>query len=222
MDKLPFSVYDFFGYVAPGVLLVMVLEWTIGYPHVLGQELKPFAIAAYILIVYIAGHLVAGPAKTVLEDWFITKVLSRPSKTLFLSGTPRGWRRLFPSYFAPLPAVIQERIRKRAAESGIKETGEPLFLHARYHEDTLKNERVMTKLDAFVGMYGFARNMAFVCVLVGLALLIKIVAGRGAAHDATRAVLILGAGLLLLYRYLKFFRQYSYELFNCFGSMKEK
>jgi hypothetical protein len=222
MDKLPFSAYDVFGYVAPGVLLVMALEWTIGYPHVLGQELKPFAIVAFILITYVAGQLVAEPARTILEDWFVTKVLTRPSKTLFSATGPRGWRRLFSSYFAPLPAVIQERVKKRAAESGVKDTGEPLFLLARYHEETRKNERLMQKLDAFVGMYGFARNMAFVCVLAGVALLVKVLARHGAAHDLTRGVLILGAGVLLLYRYLKFYRQYSDELFNCFGSVKEK
>jgi len=118
--------------------------------------------------------------------------------------------------------VIQERVRKRAAESGIKETGEPLFLHARYHEETLNNERLMTKLDAFVGIYGFARNMAFGCLVVGLALLTKIALGYGAVRDGTRGMLLLVAGVLLLYRYLKFFRQYSYELFNSFGSVKEK
>jgi len=35
-------------------------------------------------------------------------------------------------------------------------------------------------------------------------------------YDATDAV----GGVLLLYRYLKFFRQYSYELFNTFAGRK--
>lgn len=80
----------------------------------------------------------------------------------------------------------------------------------------------MKKLDTFVGLYGFARNMAFTCLLVSVSLFVKITAGQGEYRDGTRAALLLSAGVLLLFRYLKLYRQYSFELFCNFGSYKEK
>ncbi len=222
MDKIPFSAYDFFGYVAPGMLVLAGLEWTIGYPHILNQDLKLFAIAVLVLAVYVAGHLMAGPAEAVLEDWFATKALGRPSENLFASkGAHPILARLFPSYFTPLQSAVQARVRERARRAGVEEIGEPLFLLVRFHEQTLANERLLTKLDTFVGRYGFARNMAFTCMLFATFLLGKVAVGRGALRDGTRAALLMTAGVLLLYRYLKFYRQYSFELFSNYGSYKE-
>ncbi len=220
MDKVPFGVYDFFGYVAPGMLVVAGLEWTIGYPHLLNNDLKPFAIALLVLAVYVAGHIAAAPARAVLEDWLARRVLGPPSTNLLANASRRRLERFFPSYFVPLPAATHARITERATQEGCIELGESLFLHARFHDHTLKNGRLIAKLDRFVGMYGFARNMAFACLAVSASLGAKIVSGRGAADDGTRALLLLAAGVFLLYRFLKFYRQYSFELLNNFGAYK--
>jgi hypothetical protein len=221
MDKLPFSAYDFFGYVAPGLILLVGLEWTLGYPHLLHSDLKLFGMAAVTLAVYAGGQMIAGPAKTVLETWLACRWIGRPSNHLLGAEPPKWAKRVFPAFCEGLPAATQERVRTRARAGGVHDIGEPLFQFVRYHDGCLSNDRLMKKLDHFVAIYGFARNMSFAFLLVAVALMTKIALGYGAPKDATRAGLLLVGGVLLVYRFLKFYRQYAYEMFNHFGSFKE-
>ena len=77
----------------------------------------------------------------------------------------------------------------------------------------------MKKLDAFVAKYGFSRNLAFTSLALAAAFFVKnhiAPSPELVKYGATAGV----GGVLLLYRYLKFFRQYSYELFNTFAGRK--
>jgi hypothetical protein len=75
--------------------------------------------------------------------------------------------------------------------------------------------RLMARLGAFLNQYGFSRNLTFAATVVGIGVLIAawLLPGRDPQLWKCGAT-ILVAGVLLLYRYLKFYRQYSYELFN--------
>ncbi len=98
---------------------------------------------------------------------------------------------------------------------------EEIFLKIRYTPDVLSNDRLMAKIDMFRDQYGFARNVSFSLLFAAVCLT---VAGhcrpdRTLVHYAIAASV---AGILLLYRFLKFYRQYSYELFNSYAQMGEK
>jgi hypothetical protein len=216
MDRIPFDPYDFFGYLASGVLVLVGMQLVFGFPQLLGHELRLFDSALVLLGVYVGGQLVATPAKAFLEDLVVGKVLRRPSVNLFESTKPpvRGF--IFPGFYKPLPGSIRKRIIDRAASDGISPTGEELFLGVRYKAETLENESLMRKLDTFISKYGFSRNLAFTSMLVSVALFLKSLLSGD--HDLAKyAVTSFIAGILLFYRYLKFFRQYSYELFNVYG-----
>jgi len=219
MERVPFDPYDFFGYLASGLLLIAGMDVALGFPRVLGRDLKVVDAALLVLAVYIAGQLLATPAKAVLEDGVVDKVLERPSVNLFRKKRPRVWCFLFPGFYKPLPKEIQARALAKAESEGFRSTGEGLFLHVRYHPQILGNEKLMAKLDSFLNKYGFARNLAFTSLLVGAALVVK---SRTApdlelVHYGWTALVV---GALLFYRYLKFFRQYSYELFNVYAGLK--
>lgn len=219
MNRIPFDPYDFFGYLASGLLLVVGMDLILGFPRVLGQDFKIVDGAVLLLAIYIAGHLVATPAKAVLEDGIVEKVLARPNVNLFRKKRP--WVRwlLFPGFYKPLPEPIQRRILAKAESESIRSAGEALFLHVRYSPEILSNDKLITKLDSFINKYGFARNLAFTSVLVGAAILVK-------SRLLPDPILVrygwtaLIAGVLLFYRYLKFFRQYSYEMFNTYAGLK--
>ena len=76
----------------------------------------------------------------------------------------------------------------------------------------------MSSLSTFLSRYGLSRNLAFTSALVGVAFL-----GKGLLcqdHDLVKyAAAALIAGVLLFYRYLKFIRLYSYELFSVYARM---
>ena len=219
MSRIPFDPYDFFGYLASGLLVVVGMEFVLGFPEIMHRELTAVETAVLVLTVYIAGQLTATPAKALLEDFVVAKLLQRPTVNLFRRKTPWIGRFFFPGFYKPLPYGVQQKILTKAEGEGIKETGESLFLHVRYDARITGNEELMAKLASFLNKYGFARNLAFVSLLVGLALLIRY-------HVDPRTILLqygvtaLVGALLLFYRYLKFLRQYSFELFNVYAGLK--
>ncbi len=219
MNRVPFDPYDIFGYLASGLLLIAGMDLIIGFPNVLGRDLKTTEMILLVFAIYVGGQLVATPAKAILEDLIVEKILGRPSINLLRKKKP--WIRwfLFPEFYKPLPKEIQDRIRTRATSEKAPPMGEPFFLFVRYHADILCNEKLLARLDTFLSRYGFARNLAFTSLLVGVGLLVK--AWRTAdLHLLQYGWTALVVGVLLFYRYLKFFRQYSYELFNTYSGLK--
>lgn len=212
MDKLPFDPYDFFGYIASGLLLVVGMDCVLGFPRVLGQDLKLVDTAALILGVYVAGQILATPAKALLEDFVVGRVLGKPNENLMSERRVPLRRLLFPGYYAALPQGARRRVREKAG--GL--SGEDMFHHVRFSGEVCGNDRLIAKIDSFRDKYGFARNLSFTALLVGAALIAKAVLHPGPSL-AGYGVTLLVAALLLFYRYLKFFRQYSYELFSVYG-----
>jgi hypothetical protein len=222
MSELPFEPYDFFGYIASGLVLVVVAQETLGFPKVFGADLKPFDIAVTVLAVYIAGQLVAGPSKFLFEDLLVHRVLRSPTTNLLASSPPRLRTLLFPGFYEPLPPLIRTRIVAKLESMALADAdAEDIFLTIRYAPEVLGSERLIAKIDAFRDMYGFNRNVSFSLLLAALCFATAghLKGSRSLVHFAIAALI---AGTLLFYRYLKFFRQYSYELFNSYAGMSEK
>ncbi|MGB2635922.1 MAG: hypothetical protein WAM58_18480 [Candidatus Acidiferrum sp.] len=81
-------------------------------------------------------------------------------------------------------------------------------------DDTPQN-----RLDGFRNQYGFARNMSFVFFVAAVGIMIAHFVG---AHPVRLrwAVLSGFASITLFYRYLKFFREFSYELFLRYAELE--
>src|SRR5437867_948279 len=197
------------------------MDAVFGFPKILGREPGVIESIALLIAVYVGGQLVATPAKALLEDGLVEKILKRPSVNLFLEQKPRIRGLMFPGFYAPLPSETRKRILNKAKTVGINTTGEDLFLHVRFEPATLENAKLMERLSSFLNLYGFNRNLSFVAMLVGVGLLVaaRYLPGQDAATWKYGLSLVV-AGILLLYRYLKFFRQYSYELFNTYARAK--
>jgi len=229
MDKIPFDPYDFFGYLASGAVVLLGMQFVFGFPVVLGQEFKVIEGIILLLAAYVGGHLMATPAKALLESLVVAKVLRRPSVNLLQPRTHSIRARIFPDYFTPLPNNVWHSVRSKAEAKGVEGLGEPLFLHVRYCTETQDNEKLLAKLAIYRTKFGFARNLSFTCILFAVALGVKIIMTpspdpnmvttivRPDPHLAKYAFTAAVVGILLFYRYLKFFRQYSYELFNSYG-----
>lgn len=222
MKELPFDPYDFFGYIASGLVLVVLAQLTLGFPKIFGADLKPFDFAVTILAVYIAGQIVAGPAKFLFEDVFIHRVLGSPTKNLLVEKATGPGKWLFPGFYKPLPPVVRIKLEAKIEGMNLGSADpESLFLTIRYSPAVVDNERLISKLDAFRDKYGFNRNVSFSLIFAALCFAIcsHIKGNRDLLHFGIAALI---AGTLLFYRYLKFFRQYSYELFNSFASTSEE
>ena len=92
-------------------------------------------------------------------------------------------------------------------------------MHVRYSSDIRNEEVAMNRLSMFLANYGFARNLAFTSLIVGAAILVMTLFAESSDPRLVKyGILALVAGVLLIYRYLKFFRQYSYEMFNVYSA----
>lgn len=194
------------------------MDLIFGFPPVLGRNFTVVESAILLLVVYVAGQMVATPAKAFLEDLVVARLLRRPNINLLEKKRPCLRGLIFPGYYQPLPEQAQRRVLARAESEGIKGIGEDLFLHVRYSPQVLGNAKLIDRMNGFLNQYGFHRNLSFTALLLGIALLLKFKVSSGVNPElAKHGAVSLAAGVLLFYRYLKFFRQYSYEMFNTYG-----
>lgn len=219
MDKIPFTPYDFFAYLSAGSLVVAAVDLLIGERWILEKDVSITAVVFMLLAAYITGHLLAHFSSVVFEQGLATRGLRPPSQIL-LSAGGRSWKSLlFPGYYRPLPAEIRAKVLRRASDEGISDNREVVFLHA--YALTTGRKEIQERLDHFRNLYGFSRNVAFaffvdaVVIVVGYEL-----ARSGAGYGWALASLILGIGML--YRYLKFYRQYCVELFVRYATYSDK
>jgi hypothetical protein len=216
VDKIPFDPYDFFGYLASGLLVLAAMQLLLGFPQVPVSSLGFLSSALLLLGTYVAGQIVATPAKAVLEDLVVDKILGPPSINLLAEKKPPVKALLFPGYYKSLPEATRRKVLEKATSEGVSLCGEELFAHVRYGSQVINNQYLVASLGAFLSRYGFSRNLAFTSVIAGVAFLCKgwFVGDHDLLKYAATAIL---AGVLLFYRYLKFMRQYSYELFSVYG-----
>lgn len=218
MKDFPFDPYDFFGYLAAGFIVLFGLELIVGVPKFTGQDLKALDLSLLTIAAYIAGQIVATPAQAFLEKILAQRLLHGPSINLMQPQDQKCWLRfLFPGYFEPLPAPTQQRILGRAASEGLStSSGESLFLHIRFRDYTRSDTVLMARLNSFLNKYGFCRNICFVAFVFCIAVLLFKPFDLSTTY--TRYAILAGVtAILLFYRYLKFYRQYTYELFNSYA-----
>ena len=109
--RTPFSIYDFFGYLAAGFLLLVAIDFSCNGARLLTGPIGPVQALLGTLLAYIVGHLVAHIASTVIETLFLRKFLGSPEEHL-LGPRASSWKaKLFPGTFKPLPEGTQDRIR---------------------------------------------------------------------------------------------------------------
>jgi hypothetical protein len=211
MEKIPFTVYDFFAYLSSGAVWVLTADYVLGFGLLDRDKITPVLAVMLIIFAYVCGHIVAHFSSFILEQTVVARLLRRPNSILMGEhARSRLLRWAFPGYFRALPQPTQRRVVAQAEARGAQTTGEALFLHA--YPIVTANGALQARLDDFRNQYGFARNMSFAFLTSAVAIL--------AAHHLGyhpvryRWVLLSGlAGVALFYRYLKFFRQFSYELF---------
>src|ERR1700733_7847835 len=215
MDRLPFAPYDFFGYLASGFALVAGLQLAFGFPDVFGRQLTAAETMFLLLAVYVIGQVLATPAKAILEDLIIRHVLGSPGVDLCREKRPLVRGTIFPGFYTPLPLAVRGGVLDRAKAEGEHHIGEDLFVHVRFSPEIRGDEKIATRLSSFLNQYGFSRNLCFTTLIVGTLLLVRS-NFVGSTQMRWYGISSLALSAALFYRYLKFFRQYSYEMFNCY------
>lgn len=225
LDKLPFSIYDFFGYLAAGFIICAVIDYVLGLGWLVQEKITILQGTLWFIAAYIIGHINANISSWILEQNLIGKILKRPNIILFKDkdSLPQFHRYLFPGYYTSLPHDLIERLTTTARVNGIEVGGENFFHHAR--TIVKKSKETWERMNTFLQLYGFCRNVSF-ALLISAALFSTEWLLTEHRQSAIYSFICFIASIGMLYRYLKFYRQYSYEMFtsypDIFTSTKEK
>jgi hypothetical protein len=219
VNTIPFSVYDFFGYLGAGFLLLATVDFAFDGGWIIHGKLEAvgFLTFFWILFAYIVGHIIANVSGYVIEKRLVRGILKSPEENLFGEGQSGGWARPFPGYFEPLPAATRKRIlAKSTGKASIDEAGRALFFHC--HAIAKRDSPTLERLNTFINIYGFCRNIAMACTLAVPVIFAGAFRGcvTGEPLYAQKLWWALLAGLVaigMVYRYLKFFRHYTVEVF---------
>ena len=210
MKDPPFSVYDFFAYLASGFVVLLIGGYAFDVDALPEKDASSVLLLAWVVAAYVTGHVVAHLSGSVLENSLVRERLGS-SATFYASAL--GWRRrLFRGYLEPLPTRVIERVLTRADMS--PDAG--LFFHC--WAAAKRDPVAFGRMNTFLNLYGFARNIAMACVLGVVALSIGALRPflAGGAPDTTKQWLIVPVvmiGIVMFYRYLKFLRLYAVELY---------
>lgn len=216
MSRIPFSTYDFFAYLSSGSLVVAAVDVLYGRAWLLEPEIRPLLALVLLLLAYITGQVVAQLSAPILEKGLLHGVMRPPSENLMRTDEPWG-RYLFPLFYKPLPEKNQVEVRTQMQARNFAGSGEELFIHIFGVVKRL--EGMQDRLDGFRNQYGLARNMCFAFLVVTLLVLVGPLDDARDAPSRWWALVSCGFGVAMLYRYLKFFRQYSYELFVTYAGL---
>jgi hypothetical protein len=219
MGSIPFSVYDFFGYLASGLVVVAAADFAFHGGSGLSGSLGLPAGLLWIVIVYVIGHIVSAFSSLLMEDGLVRRFLG-PSEVVLFRDKPNTKRgKLFPGYYRPLPLETRQHVKDRA---GIDEPGRGLFLLCWGR--VMGNAQLAERLNTFLNLYGFSRNTSMAAAIASVILFASVIINRqlGPTYTLPRlgwGVAALFASAALLYRYLKFFRHYTLQVFVLFAGM---
>jgi hypothetical protein len=120
-------------------------------------------------------------------------------------------------------------VLKKSAKEGFDKPGRALFYHC--HAIVKRDKTTFDRVTSFLNMYGFCRNVCMAGLVAALIL------ACGASRDLQLsgwlpqgqlhadclwwAAAALAASAGMLYRYLKFFRHYTTEVFTSYAEMTE-
>jgi hypothetical protein len=129
-------------------------------------------------------------------------------------------RRPFKHYRTPLAKETRESIVSRYEKlSGSKMPGEAMFTFC-FHYVKERSAASHGRLANFLNMYGFARNMSFATLLL-CGVFIIAAWRRHEPHFWQLAAVCVIASVTLFYRYLKYFRIFSTEVFTALLAIRE-
>jgi hypothetical protein len=221
MDKIPFSIYDFFGYLSSGFLMLVAVDYAFNGGWLLRKDMEIVYAGLWVVVAYITGHIIANISGYLIENRLVRHVLRSPEETLFEDRKPKGLSRLFPGFSIPLPAATQRRVLEKAErKAGTVLSGRGLFFHC--FAVVKRDEACLARLNTFLNLYGFCRNISLASVMVMILLAVGFVLDWKTGHEMHSGKLwwagaALVASIGMLYRYLKFFRHYTVEVFITYG-----
>ena len=117
----------------------------------------------WLVAAYVVGHIVAHIASAFLEETVLRRGLGSPEEHL-LGAKKSGWTaRIFPGNFKPFPAATRQRVLAKAQQHNVTASDRSFFFHC--HPLVKRDQATLERLNSFLNLYGFSRNLSMALLL---------------------------------------------------------
>lgn len=220
-QKIPFTSYDFWAYLSAGFMLLFAIDQATGTLLLMQEKWTVVQGVVAVSVAYTVGQLVASASSWLYEKFLVGRILGYPRDILFGNVTAwRGFQKLLPGYYAPLPAETRKSALEKGGKIGVGKPGEALFWPAHVHGRG--TPAVAARLDNFLNLYGFCRNIALVGLIDALVLYWSYWQPEGPPEHLLWARISLVVSLGMTLRYLKFYRHFALEVFTSWAFANDK
>lgn len=206
MNKLPFSLYDFFSYLVTGLVWLLAVNFILDREWSSAEEVNWVTGPFYVLLMYIVGHTNSHFACWLIEKKIVGR-LGNPAVTLLQQNKASK---------GSLPSFIVDTIKSKYKQATNEEGSEKTIFYYCFHYVKEQCPVTYERLQMFLNTYSFARNMSFALFFIGLSVLIK-----GCLQGDLEPLLI-GAGSIassyvLFLRFRLFYRLFAVDVYYSFA-----
>jgi len=221
MQVIPFSVYDFFGYLGSGFILLAAVDYSfLGGTHLASSPTLPLTLL-WLVVAYVLGHVVGSTASYVFERTVVRGRLGSPAELLFRDQQMTK-RSVFTGYYQTLPRESQRRVLDRARDdASITAPGEALFLHCQ--AVVRRDPTMYARLSIFQNVTAFCRNTSMSLLLAVPVLLVGAIESADWTSTVPKlwwALVALASSIVLFLRFVKLFRHYAVEVFGSYPDVR--
>lgn len=226
-DWFPLTDYDFYAYMSGGLILVAAIDYSLtGGVLVSRQSWNVPSATFWAVICYLVGQLSAGLSASFIEHLIARRVFRSPVSILTGIHRPRLRERVVAIIggareYSPLPKSARDAVMERAAPALSGRQNSNADAEAVFHAAfaiARSSADAVSRMDRFLNLYGFCRNVAFASLVATPLLLIN----ARETHRPQAAWLAIGALVLaigMFARFMKFYAAYSKEALREFGKV---
>lgn len=218
-EKIPFNLFDFFGYIIPGLIFTIAIIWVLIPENTYQKTIDFFKsvtdfkyIISFVIVIMIygLGHVISSLGSYLFEGLLVGEWLGYPSKNLFNSEQKNTWP--FSSYGKSYSKEFINAFNKKFKEhfGEFEDIGDKFMLCFTLVKE--KCPATFGRLTIFISLYDFSRNSAMALLILAM---VSILRGY-----YSHAVILFVLTFLFISRYLKFFRIYGDEVFRTFYVFK--
>lgn len=240
---LPFTLYDFFGYLLPGIVFWMTIILSLDATRISYSFLNSdtplnllekliifsqfegilktypwFISATSLLVAYISGHLIASISSLIGERFFVEFILGYPAHILFNEQKTGFWPFLIRKYFRPYSEDFKNKFQERFKSKfdlNNPTSSDYFWLSFEYVAQNCPN--AFARSMHFLNLYGFNRNISYAFLLSALFSLFILTSRNYPIPCLVPFILLLGS-VPFYWNYLKLLRRLNDEVFRAFYS----
>lgn len=220
----PFTDYEFYAYLTAGMFLLLGLDLSITGGAIMLRPNWPIVqIVMVVAAAYVAGQLIAGPSSTILEHFLARRVLHSPTVLLLGLAEPRWIEKLFNALFigrnySSFPPAMRSKLLASACKvRNVEKISNPEEVFNIAYPIARAVPDAVARMDQFLNLYGFCRNVAFVSLVNAICLLVRLTV-QPLPYGWWMVIGALAVAIGMFGRFLKFYAAFAAEVLRTYDS----